>query len=95
MRAYAVYEDEVNTLSYLNTQSTIFFMVAASLVSFAASIWINALFYKELTPAGQMASQYVAWGLLPIGIVFVGLGGHAIYRRARAWRNIIHGSRSH
>jgi hypothetical protein len=94
MKAYAVYEDEVNSLSYLNTQSTIFFAVSASFISFAVSIWINAIFYTDLTPAGQIASGYIAWMLLLIGIIFAALAAHAVRKRATAWRSIIRGSTS-
>jgi len=93
MRAYAVYEDEVASLSYLNTQSTIFFMLASALISFAVSIWVNAVFYTGLTPAGELATRYVAWALLVLGLVFAALGAHALFARVRAWRNIVSGSR--
>ena len=94
MKAYAVYEDEVSSLSYLNTQSTIFFMVASSLVSFALGIWTNAAFATDLTPAGEIASKLVAWVLCVLGFVFFGLGGHAIYKRHTAWKKVVQGSRS-
>ena len=52
-------------------------------MSFAISIWINAVFYNGLTPAGELATRYVAWALLIIGFVFAALGGYALFKRAR------------
>ena len=94
MRAYAVYEDEVASLSYLNTQATIFFAIASALISFAVGIWTNAAFSTGLTPAGELAARYVSWGLLGLGLIFAAVGGHALYARVRQWENIVRGSRS-
>jgi O-antigen/teichoic acid export membrane protein len=94
MRAYAVYHDEVSSLSYLNTQATLFFTIASSLFSFAVSIWTNAIFYTGLTAAGEVATKYVSWGLLILGAVFICLGSHALYSRKRSWSAIIQGSRA-
>lgn len=94
MRAYAVYHDEVSSLSYLNTQATLFFTVASSLVSFAVSIWTNAIFYTGLTPAGEVATRYLSWVLIGLGAVFIGLGIHAMRSRSLSWSAIVQGSRS-
>jgi hypothetical protein len=81
VKAFAVFDTEVDVLSSLNAQATVFFSVASAALSFAVSIWANAAFYSELTPAGQIASHIVAPALLVVAVLFVGLGVHAWTRR--------------
>lgn len=82
--AYAVFETEVEALSSLNTQATIFFSVASAALSFSAGIWTNAAFAAQPTPEATIASHIVAPSFLILAAIFVGLGIHAWLRRASA-----------
>lgn len=85
LTAYAVHESEVEMLSYLNTQATVFVSLASALLSFAGGICTNAIFATELTPAGQLAIIIAVPTLGVLALVFIGLSVNAVYRRRTAW----------
>jgi hypothetical protein len=57
MRAFAIAEHEVRTISMMNTLATIFFSVGTTCLGFAIGIWTNAMFYETLTPEGRILSH--------------------------------------
>lgn len=94
MKVYAIHGHEIDSLSMFNATATACFTLAAFVGSAALSIWINRIFYTELTPAGIVASYYVAPGLCLLAAVFVIVGIVAICKRRSTWRTIKSESRS-
>jgi hypothetical protein len=88
MVTYPVSEPEMDQISSLSAQVTARFSVATLLLGLAASIWTNAVFVNEMTPAGQLASYYAA----PILLLFAAgyaIGGYLARRkRSSAWEKI-------
>lgn len=83
MRVLAVFETEVDALSSLNTQSTVFSSFGSAALSFAIGIWTNAGFSEKLTPIGSAASMYVAPLFLAIGIMCFGVAAWAYWKRRK------------
>jgi hypothetical protein len=88
MTTYPVSEPEMEQISSLSAQVTTRFSVATLLLGLGASIWINAVFATDLTPAGQLASQYVAPLLLLFSAGYAAGGIIARRNRASAWERI-------
>ena len=88
MNTYPVSEHEMENISSLSAQATVRFSVASLLLALAASIWINAIFYTQLTPAGELATHYVAPLLLLFSIGHAIGGFFAQRKRASAWEKI-------
>jgi hypothetical protein len=87
MKVYAINENEVSTISSFNTQATFYFAIASFLTSAILSVYTNAAFYSQLTPAGQLATAYAPY-VLAIAAAFFAMGLTAIWRRRRLWENI-------
>ena len=88
MTTYPVSEPEMEQISSLSGQVTRRFSVSTLLLGLAASIWINAIFYSELTPIAFVACFFLA-PLLMIGSVGYAIGGFLARRsRASAWEKI-------
>jgi hypothetical protein len=85
MKVYAVTEGEVESLSTLNAQTTIFYSVGSFLASAAISIWVNAVFYTEIPPAALVAKYIVAPLVLLVSSAFFFLGWHATRSRRSTW----------
>lgn len=94
MKAWAVFDTEVEALSSLNTQATVFFSVASGLLSFAVGIWISAVFTEQLTPAGMLATSIAAPTLCVLALVFFGLAIGAWWKRRSTLAVIRQQSRS-
>jgi hypothetical protein len=88
MKVYAINENEVTTISSLNSQATLFFSLASFIASAAISIYTNAIFYTELTAAGQVAKYFVVPILCVLTVAFVGLGVMMLFQRRRLWKEI-------
>jgi hypothetical protein len=88
MNTYPVSESEMDHVSSLHAQATVWFSVASLLFGLASSIWINATFYEALTPEGALASHYLAPMLLVFSFGFGVAGIWAIRKRASAWKQI-------
>lgn len=88
VKVFAVFDTEVEILSSLNAQATIFSSVGSGLLSFAVAIWINRTFYVEIPPAAQVATSIGAPILLFLALVFFGLAIHAWVRRHKTLRNV-------
>src|SRR5436189_2869362 len=88
MNTYPVSEPEMNNISSLSAQVTVRFSLASLAFGLSASIWTNAAFYSELTPAGVLATKYVAPVVLAIaGLLVVG-GIWSVVPRKNAWEQI-------
>jgi hypothetical protein len=88
MNTYPVSEPEMNNISSLSAQVSVRFSLASLAFGLGASIWTNAVFYSELTPAGVLATKYVAPGVLIISTLFVVGGIWSMVRRHNAWEQI-------
>jgi O-antigen/teichoic acid export membrane protein len=88
MKVYAINENEVTTISSLNTQATIFFSLASFLASACIGIYTNAIFYTELTAAGQVAKYFVVPILAVLTLTFVALGVMMMRQRQKLWREV-------
>src|SRR5271163_470713 len=71
MRMYAINENEVRNIASYNSQATVYFSLASFLLSATVSIYANAIFYTDLTAAGQLAEKYVAPILVVVAIFSV------------------------
>jgi hypothetical protein len=81
VKAYAVFETEMHTLSFLNTLATTFFSIGSSLASIAIGIWANGKFTEKLSPQADILANFAAPGLCVLAAIFVGLGIWAICRK--------------
>jgi hypothetical protein len=88
VRAYAVYEHEVDSISRLNGLSSIFFSLSASLVSIAAGVWVNAAFVDKLGAEGRILCWVIAPALCLFSVIFSGLGYWAVRSRRTVWGDI-------
>jgi hypothetical protein len=88
MIMYPVSETELENISSLSGQVTFRFSLTTLFLGLAASIWTNAVFYTELTPAGVLAAHFVGPVLLALATV-CGFGGcYSIWKRKSAWDTI-------
>jgi hypothetical protein len=93
VKVYGIHESEVDTLSYLNDQATIFFASASFLGVVAVTIWLNLEFAEHSTPTGDMLMEYVAPFLLIISLVLLYIARSATKRRSSTWDAVKRGSR--
>src|SRR5271155_2384791 len=91
MRAFAIAEHEVRTISTMNTLATIFFSVGTTFLGFAVGIWTNAMFYDSLTPEGRLLSHVASPILCVVALIFVALGIWALRSRSVTWDTIRRG----
>jgi hypothetical protein len=94
VKAFAVYEAEIESLSSLNAQATAFLSLGAAFLSYAVGIWTNASFATQLTPAGELANSAVAPGFVLVAGVFFWLAWNAWLKRQRTLADIRGQSRS-
>ena len=75
VKVIALLNSELETISSLNTQATIYISVASSLIALAAGVWVTAGFtpISALPPAGILLMNIGAPVLVFLGIVFVAL----------------------
>jgi hypothetical protein len=85
MKAFAIAEHEVRTISMMNTLATIFFSVGTTCLGFAIGIWTNAMFYETLTPEGRILSHMAAPILCAFALIFAGLGIWSLRSRSATW----------
>jgi hypothetical protein len=92
VKAYPIFETELDSISFLNTQATIYFSLASALFSFAVGILTNAAFVDTMTAPGAILAKVIA-PLLIVGAICAGLlGRHAFKSRASQWSKIRHES---
>jgi hypothetical protein len=88
VNTYPVSEAELRIISSLNSQVTARLSIATLLLGLAVSFWANAVFYTNLTPAGIVATYYLA-PLLLVGSVGFGIAGWFARRsRSGEWDRI-------
>jgi hypothetical protein len=88
MNTYPVSDPEMEQISSLNAQATAMFSIATFLIGIGISVWINAMFYKELTPEAHIASIFVAPFLVGFGILSAVCGCWTQHKRRGAWARI-------
>jgi hypothetical protein len=88
MTTYPISEPELENISSLNAQVTVRFAVASALFALAAGIWTNAIFATEMTPAGHLATIFVAPLLLVASAGYAIAGIMSRRARASAWERI-------
>lgn len=88
MNTYPVSDSEMKRISSVNDQVTVRCAVATLLFGLASSIWINAIFNAAMTPAGTVATFYIAPILLVFAIGY-GIGGFVARRTSTSeWERI-------
>lgn len=88
MKVYAINEHEVQTLSSLNAQATVFFSLGSFFLSAALGIWTNAAFATEPSAMSQVANMFIAPGCLVVAVAFMILGWVAMRSRNSTWQTI-------
>jgi hypothetical protein len=88
MKVLAVSVGELRTISTLNSQATAFYSVGSAFLSFALAIWINAVFYVQLTSVATLAVWFAAPACVFMAIVFFCLGRSAATKRASTLQEI-------
>jgi hypothetical protein len=86
--AYAVFENEISTITVFNTLSSLAWAIGSALLSFAIGIWTNAQFVEKMSPEGTVLAHVVAPGLCALTLVAYGLGLWAISARGKTWRAV-------
>jgi hypothetical protein len=81
VRAYAVFETEVEALSSFNAQTTVYFSVASSLLAFAIGIWTTAAFTEKMSPEATVACRVVGPLLVVLSILGFWLAMRSSERR--------------
>jgi hypothetical protein len=69
---YLIQESEMEHLSSLGARATRGFAAASFVASAIVSLYGNAIFYAELTPAGKLAELYIGPALGVICLYFIG-----------------------
>jgi hypothetical protein len=87
MKCYPVHESEMEMLSTLNTETTVFFSVASGAIGYALSIWINASFAAALTDKARVALG-VAPVVFLVGVIALAVAAYQAWRRAGLWGKI-------
>ena len=90
VKIVGVLENELDTVAYLNTQTTGFISAGSFLSALAFGIWTNAAFVAEkvLTPKGEILSFFVAPGLLGLALVCGLFAYFARRKRNETWERI-------
>ncbi|MGO8844296.1 MAG: hypothetical protein ACLQFI_02910 [Methylocella sp.] len=88
VKAYAVFEHEVRTISMWNTLAGVFSAFGAASLSFAIGIYTNASFAEKLTAEGIVMLHFVAPALGVIAVLSWSLAVWAIYSRRGTWTAI-------
>ncbi len=88
VKVYGVLESEGKTMALFNTLSTTFFSLSAGSLFCAIGIWANASFSEKMTPAGEILSTFVAWGLCFLALVFSGIAIWVRRARGSTWQTI-------
>lgn len=94
VRAYPIFETELNSIAFLNTVSIVFFSVGSAFISFAIGIWTNAAFAERLTPEGVVLSKIGGPALCIAAALCYGLAIWALVTRRSEWQKIKDASKS-
>jgi hypothetical protein len=88
MTVYPIVEAELNTITVMNVFSTVAFSIGSLFLGFAANIWINAAFYKDMPPEARVMVTYGAPLCTALCLIFFAGGIVAIVMRGAAWRRV-------
>ena len=88
VKAYPVFDSELQTLSFFNGLMLAFSSVASFLLALACGIWTNAMFAASMTPEGAILSRVAAPILCGLAIVFLSLTIWAYLKRKSSWLTI-------
>jgi hypothetical protein len=88
VQAYPVFENEIRSISTLNSLSAVFFSIMSAFISFAVGIWVNALFVQNPPPEGKLLSEVAAPACCVAAVVAACLGIWAVCSRSNAWKDI-------
>ncbi len=88
VKAYPIFETELDSISFLNTQVLVYFSVGSALLSFAVGIWTNAAFAENLTPAGTLLARVAGPLLCVASAAAYLLGLNARRSRVSQWMKI-------
>lgn len=94
VKAYAVLETEVSSLSTLNTLATTFFSVGTGLASVSAGIWITAAYTENLSATGEVLAKTVAPLVLVLSCIFFWLARWAVQSRRSSWQVVVDQSKA-
>jgi hypothetical protein len=86
--AYAIFENEVRTISMWNTLAGVFTSIGAATLSFAIGIWTSAAFTDKLPPEGNILSHVVAPVFCFATIVCWAIAIWAVVSRSKTWAAI-------
>lgn len=81
MRFYALTEDELHTISLMNTLAIVFVSAGSFLFSLGLGLKIDAVFQSEMTAEARILNEFVAPMLFLISLVGFGLGIWALIKR--------------
>lgn len=90
---YALPENELNSISLMNTLALVFFSVGSFLASLGFGIQIDAAFQKDMTPEAKLLQEVGAPILWSLAAVFGAVGGWAVKQRYGMLKNIRQESR--
>jgi hypothetical protein len=88
VRAYAIFENEVRTISMWNTLSSIFSAISLAFFGIAVGIGTTYAFTDKVTPEGNILFHFAAPACCIITLICAVVAGYAVYSRGAAWRAI-------
>lgn len=88
MTVYPIVEAELNTSTVMNVFSTAAFSIGSLFLGFAANIWMNAAFYKDMPPEARVMVTYGAPLCIALCLVFFAGAIVAIVMRRAAWQRV-------
>jgi len=87
MIMYAATDNELESLSFVNSLSVAFFSIGAFLFSWPITIWIE-LGLSEASKEMEVFFSRVAWSTFILSIISFGLGIYAICKRGKIIKTI-------
>jgi hypothetical protein len=88
VKAYAVFDSEVSTLSTLNAISTVCVGLTSGFMSLALGILANAAFAERETPAGSIMVKFVVPALFVLALIAFLIAIMAIRHRRESWKAV-------
>jgi hypothetical protein len=85
VKTYAIFENEVHTISMWNTLAGVFTSAGAATLSFAIGIWTNAAFAEKATAEGNILSHVVVPAFCVVTLICSGIAIWAIVSRRGTW----------
>ncbi len=85
---YGIQEQEIDSLSTLNTSMNVYLTLALTVLFFGLSPIVNAAFSDKLNDSGRLALYYVTPLCALISLGFFFMCWHASATRASTWKRI-------